>query len=116
MKRLQRVAQGYLEHIELEDGTRYWYDPTEVGIELFKHTTTSLKADYKGEKRPEAPEILKAISQAGDRRAALETVFEDPWKVFIAFDLSALIERGELVPRSLVAGREYGESLEDLSE
>jgi hypothetical protein len=116
LRRLQRAAQGHLEYIELEDGTRYWYEPQEVGIELFKHTTNSLKADYKGEKRPEAPQILKAISQAKDRRTALEAVFEEPWKAFIAFDLSVLIERGELVPRSMVAGKQYGEPLEDLSE
>ena len=30
--------------------------------------------------------------------------------------MEALVERGELVPRSLVAGRELGEVLEDLSE
>jgi hypothetical protein len=109
LRRLQRAAQGQLEYIELEDGTRYWYDPAEVGVEVFMHTTNSLQADYKGEKRPEAPEILKAISQARERRRALETVFEEP---FIAFDLPVLIERGELVPRSMVAGKEYGEPLD----
>jgi hypothetical protein len=31
------------------------------------------------------------------------------------YEAEALIERGELVPRSLVAGRELGEPLPDLS-
>jgi hypothetical protein len=116
LQRLQRAAQGHLESIELEDGTRYWYDPAAVRTEVFRHATKSLQADYKGEKRPEAPQILKAISQAKDRRTALETVFEEPWKAFIAFELPVLIERGELVPRSMVDGKQYGEPLEDLSE
>ena len=32
------------------------------------------------------------------------------------YDTEALMERGELVPRSMVAGRKLGEVLEDLSE
>jgi hypothetical protein len=116
LRRLQRAAQVQLEYIELEDGTRYWYDPAEVGTEVFMHGVDSLQADFAGEPRPGPPEIMVAIARARDRRTALEAVFEEPWKAFIAFDLCVLIERGELVPRSMVAGKEYGEPLEDLSE
>ena len=31
------------------------------------------------------------------------------------YEVEALVERGELLPRSMVAGRELGEPLEDLS-
>ena len=34
----------------------------------------------------------------------------------LPYDEQALIERGEIVPISLVAGRELGEPLPDLSE
>jgi len=36
--------------------------------------------------------------------------------LFSAYDLEALVERGELVPRTFVAGQEVGERVEDLSE
>jgi hypothetical protein len=32
------------------------------------------------------------------------------------YEVEALVDSGELVPRSMVAGRELGEALEDLSE
>ena len=35
---------------------------------------------------------------------------------FLPFEPETFIERGELVYRALVAGREHGEHLEDLSE
>ena len=64
---------------------------------------------------PEPPDTIKALTRARDRRAALEQVAGGTFDVF-PYDKQVLVERGELVPRSMVAGRELGESVEDLSE
>ena len=116
LRRLQRAAQVQLEYIELEDGTRYWYDPAEVGTEVFMHGVDSLQADFAGEPRPDPPEILQAITRAKDRRGAVERLYPQGTLALMAYDPEALAKRGEFVPRSFVVGKEYGELLEDLSE
>ncbi len=65
--------------------------------------------------RPELPEVIKALTQAKDRARALEEVGGWGWDLF-PYDKQALVERGEIVPLSVVVGRELGESLPDLSE
>jgi hypothetical protein len=56
---------------------------------------------------------LKAVANAKDRKRALS---ELPLENVLPLDARALIERGEFVPHSLVAGRDVDEPLEDLSE
>jgi hypothetical protein len=58
---------------------------------------------------------LKAITRARDRRGALYQLYGGTFGIF-PYDEDALIERGELVPRSVVVGRELGEPVEDYSE
>jgi hypothetical protein len=65
---------------------------------------------------PELPETVKAIARARDRRAALNQLYPNEVFGIFPYELEALVERGELVPRSLVAGHELGEPLPDLSE
>jgi len=68
--------------------------------------------------RPEPPELVKALAQAKDRHAAFSRVF-DGWNAGLfpyPYDVEALLERGEIVPISLVVGYELGEPLPDLSE
>jgi hypothetical protein len=48
-------------------------------------------------------------------RAALTRLYGGSVGIF-PYEVEALLQRGELVPRSLVAGRELGEPLGDLSE
>jgi hypothetical protein len=114
MRRLEAAARGQVESFELADGSRFYYEPQ--SSELFLHTCECLRAHDKPE-RPEPPELVKAIARARDRRAAYEQV-TDGAGTFSAFpyDVEALVERGEIVPISLVVGRELGESLPDLSE
>ena len=68
---------------------------------------------------PEPPETIKALTRARNRAAALDTACGGGLGLF-PYEREALLERGELVPHSLVAalvaGREPGEPLEDLSE
>jgi hypothetical protein len=116
LRRLQKAAQGHLECLELEDGGRYWYNPAEVGTEVFMHGVNSLHADFEGKPRPDPPEILQAIARARDRCQAVERLYPRGSYTLMAYNVEALIDQGEFVPRSFVVGREYGEPLEDLSE
>jgi hypothetical protein len=56
------------------------------------------------------------LNRAKDRAAALAQVYGRGGLDIFPYDPEALVERGELVPRSIVAGRELGEKFEDLSE
>ncbi|MDP8952529.1 MAG: hypothetical protein M3N18_09865 [Actinomycetota bacterium] len=106
LARLQKAVQGNLSCIELADGGRYWYEPAAAWAEVFGHTSGCLLADYRGEPRPEPPEIVQAVARARDRRAAVGKLHASGTAPFLAFDPEALIERGELVPRSFLAGKE----------
>ena len=117
MRRLEKALRGKVGSFELREGGSYWFDSSNTYIELFLHASNSLRADYKGEPRPDPPEILRALVRAKDRKAALERLYpKGGCMPFCAYDLEALVERGELVPRSFVAGREVDERSEDLSE
>src|SRR5215212_3987434 len=118
LQRLEKAMQGKLGSFELQEGGRYWFDSCSAHIELFGHAMNSLIADYIGEPRPDPPEILRALTCAKDRKATLEGLYPTGGSMlFSAYDMKALVERGELVPRPFVVGREVGERVEDpLSE
>ena len=110
MQRLEKAMRGKLDYLELREGGRYWFDPCIAQIELFGHAMRSAYTDYKGEPRPDPPEILRALAGAKDRKAALERFYPARGSMLsYAYDLEALFERGELVPRSFMAGGEVGE-------
>jgi hypothetical protein len=114
VKRLERDARGNLDSFQLEDGSRFYFDP--ASFEVFLHTTECLKAQSEGKTIfPEPPPVVKAIARARNRTAALNKVFEGGFMV-MPYDTEALIERGEFVPVSMVVGCELGEAAEDLSE
>jgi hypothetical protein len=76
------------------------------------------RAEYDGEPSPEPTATIKALTRARNRAAALEQVAGGTFGVF-PYDKDRLVDHGELVPRSMVAGRELGEASEppqDLSE
>ena len=113
VKRMERAARGDLESFVLEDGSRHYYDP--ASGERFLHAMECLRVQHLGgEAFPEPPETIKALARARDRAAALEQVCGGTFGTF-PYEREALVERGELVPRSMVAGRELGEPDEDLS-
>src|SRR4051812_27181086 len=115
LKRLERGTRENLASFALEDGSRYYYDP-ESG-DCFLHSWDCLMAQGDGEPFPEPPETVKAIARARDRRAALEQLYPGGSFGLFPYEPEALIERGELVPRSLVVGRELGDGqIPDLSE
>ena len=105
------LARGKLESFELEEGSRHYFDRSSG--ERFLHNMACLRAQARGESTyPEPPETLWAILRAKDRRAAFEQVYHPGAFDIFPYDQEALVERGELVPRSMVAGRELGEALE----
>ena len=114
LRRLERGAREDLASFVFEDGSRYYFDP--ASGECFLHSMDCLRAQGDCEPFPEPPETLKAIARARDRSAALNQLYPSGSFGVFPYEVEALIERGELVPRSLVAGRELGEPLEDLSE
>ena len=64
--------------------------------------------------RPEPPEIVRAFTRAKNRRAAFDALAPSP---FFPYEYEPFVESGELVHRSLVAGRDLDEAAcEDLSE
>src|SRR5215212_8591265 len=97
LRRLERGARGNLESFILEDGSRHYYNP-ESG-ECFLHACDCVRAGYEGKPYPEPPETIKALTRARDRGAAFEQVCGDSFP----YGREALVERGELVTRPMVA-------------
>ena len=116
LDKLQKAMRGNLESFELQDGSRYFYEPGAVGMEVFKHGSDCLRADYRSEARPEPPEMLQAVARARDRRAAVEQLFAPGPPPLMAYDMEALVESGEFVPHSFLAGHSYEESLKHFAE
>ena len=115
LRGLKRDLRDNLESFPLEDGTRYWFDPSSP--ELFLHTVGCLSAQGDGLPFPEPPATLRALARARHREAALNQVLGGASFVLFPYERQALAERGELVPRSLISGHELGEGpLPDLSE
>src|SRR3712207_6418424 len=102
LTRLEKAMQGNLSSIELTDGSRYWFDPQETGIEFFRYLSASLHAVYHGSPRPEPPPLLRAVAAARDRREALSRICSGGVVPSLPVDVEALVERGEFVPRPLV--------------
>ena len=100
LERLEQGLRGSLESFVLEDGSHHYYDPTSG--ELFLFSVECVRIQGTGKPWPETPETIKALAKARDRRAAFEQV---PTGGLFTFDKDALIERGELVRRSLIHGR-----------
>ncbi len=116
LRRLEKTMRGKLASFELADGSRYFYEPEAAWGELFLHGSDCLEADYRSEQRPEPPEILTAVARAKDRRSAVERLYAPDSHPFTAYDLEALVERGEFLPRSFLAGHGYEESLEHFAK
>ncbi len=116
LRNLKREMRSSLDSFVLEDGTRFYFDP--VSAEMFLHAMDCLRAQGEGKPFPEPPEVIKALTRARNREAAYHQVRGGASFGLFPYDAEALIERGELAPRSLVYGHELGEGpiLEDLSE
>ena len=107
LRRLERGARGNLESFVLEDGSRYYFNPTSA--ECFLHACACVRAEHDGEPFPEPPETIKALTRARNRAAALEATCDGGFGLF-PYEREALLERGELVPVSWI------HPIEDMSE
>ena len=105
--KLQKAMRGNLESFELRDGSRYYFDPEEAFVTTFRFFTDCMDATWKREPYPDPPQLLKMVVDAKDREEALSRVMNGG--SHLPLDRSALVERGELLPRSLIAGRTYEE-------
>jgi hypothetical protein len=94
------MLRGNLGYIEQADGTTFYFDPEEVTKEMFLFFSESLDAVYRGEERPEPPQIVHAIAGASDRGKAFRTVFPEGASFFV-LDERALIEHGKIVKRRI---------------
>lgn len=115
-RRLEQTMRGQLASFELADGSRHFYEPEKAWAELFRHHSDSMRADHRGEPRPAPPEILEAVLRAKDRRSAVERHYASDPAPPTAYDLEALVERGELVARSFLADHGYEESVEHFAK
>jgi hypothetical protein len=98
LRRLKRDARGDLESFVLLDGSRYYYDKSEVDKQLFIHTYYLQIG-----RRPEPPEVLTKICQARNPAAVLERFRpERPEQAFVdlaaCYDIDALVKDRSLVP------------------
>ncbi len=117
LRRLERAARENLSTFALEDGNQYWYNPQQAGLELLFYSLECLELQGEGVPFPEPPELIHAIARAQYRRSVLTELMGQPTVGFLPFEPEPFIERGELVYRSLVAGRELGDGpTSDLSE
>ncbi len=106
---LQKAMRDTADSFELENNGRFWFEPEKARIELYRFWCDSLRAEHRGNPRPEPPEVLEKVARAKDRRKALEAVYPPPPVVpWIPVDVEALVERGEFVPRPLVVPRRRG--------
>ena len=112
---IEKAAREHLAFIELEDGSHHYFDPEQTAIELFSYLTDCLHAQYEGRKRKDPPEIIYAVAKAKDREAAFLQLRPGGRAGLFPLEVDALIERGAIVHRSLVAGRELDEPLNELS-
>jgi hypothetical protein len=68
LRRLERNANEDLASFILENGSRYYFNPTSA--EVFLHSMDCLRAQGDCEPFPEPPETVKSIARARDRRGA----------------------------------------------
>ena len=99
VRQLRTRVAGTQRTIPLVDGTTYRFDERDrVWLQLFAHAIACMEADYCGEPRPPAPEIVRVACRARDRRRALALICDYPnRRPLCAYDLCVIAERGELV-------------------
>jgi hypothetical protein len=102
LRGLERGARGNLESFVLEDGSRYYFNPTSA--ECFLHACDCVRAGSEGEPFPEPPQTIKALTRARNRAAALDTACGGGGASLglFPYESEALVERGELVPVSWI--------------
>ena len=109
LRRLEGASRANLEHLELVDGSRYYYDPLEVSKAIYLHNVACAKA-HSVESWPQPPEVLAKACEARDPAGVLARL-APPGTAFaeLPYDQGALVSERRLVPVD-------HEPVEDLSE
>jgi len=115
LRLIEKAAREQLAFIELEDGSRHYFDREQTAIELFSYLMDCLRAQYAGRKMTDPPAIIYAVAKARDREAAFLQLRPGGRVGLFPLELDALVQRGEIVHRSLVAGHELDEPLNELA-
>jgi hypothetical protein len=124
LRRFEQAMSGHLASFELEDGSRFYYDPTSG--ERFLFWCECLCADSAHE-WPEPPEVYKKLTEAKYPERALDEIGGGGSFSTFVYDPEVLVNERRLEPRSLVTYRDpatgewhvrepYDQKVEDLSE
>ena len=124
VKKIEQAARGNLASFELQDGSRYFYDPT--SSVLFMHWYECCGKDT-AHHWPPPPEIIRKLCEAKDPERALEQVMSTAGFGGMVYDPEVLIAERRLVPRGLISRYDphlgkhvvqdpYDSKVEDLSE
>jgi hypothetical protein len=99
VRRLERGLRGELESFPLQDGSRYYFDPTEADSDLFVFSYR-VRCGEPADK----PEILRKLCEAKDVQGALTKVKLDPGSLASAngpldevIDLNSLVRERRIV-------------------
>jgi hypothetical protein len=103
LRRLERKAEGELENFLLQDGFRYYFDPTSP--ELFLHFCNCATA-HSAYNWPEPPEVVRKLCEAKDVKRALEKVQGEATFYSFVYEPEVLINERRLEPRGLVTIRD----------
>ncbi len=96
LRRLEAAARGSLASFELEDGSRYYFDPTSA--EMFLFWCECLRADS-AHGWPEPLEVHQKLTEAKYPERALGEVHgRDSFSTFV-YDPEVLINERRLEPR-----------------
>jgi hypothetical protein len=100
VKRLERASREDFASFELLDGSRYYFDP--ASAELFLHWYECIRSGS-AHHWPQAPEVLRKLTEAKDVERATELVRgEGSWD-FLVYDIEVLVAERTLEPRGLVS-------------
>jgi hypothetical protein len=103
MRRVEQAVRGKLGSFMLEDGSRYYFDPTSA--ELFLHWCACIRAGS-AHNWPPPPEVMRKLCEAKNIEEALEQVRgEGSFSTFV-YDPEVLINERRLEARGLVTRRD----------
>jgi hypothetical protein len=122
-RRLEQAIRSELSGFPLLDGRTHFYSEESHGA-LYLFFYDCLEAGNP-DSWPEPPEVLLKLCEAKDVRVAFEAVMGGSpsgatgsflYDDIFPYDAEVLINERRLEPRSVVAGRNLGEEVPDLSE
>ena len=100
VKKLERASREDLASFELQDGSRYYYDPT--SSVLFMHWYECCGKDTARD-WPPPPEIMQKLTEARDPERALGQVMSTAGFGGMVYDPEVLVNERRVEPRGLIS-------------